>query len=256
MPIDPNNANVTPIAVPPGRTMLPLRFIAENLGCQVDWEPLSQMITVTNQTDNAAINPADFVASVNNPLWPLVPGTVYIYQAGDERIEVTVTNETKEILGVTTTVVHDVVTEDGEVMEDTYDWYAQDVAGNVWYFGEDTKEYEDGKLVSTGGSWLAGADGAKPGIVMHAIQPAIGLPYQQEYYTGVAEDMAEVVSINESVTVPYGRFDNCLQTREFTPLEPHANEYKYYAFGIGMVLEVDENLVTGKSLLRSGGHNK
>jgi hypothetical protein len=241
VPIDPNNSNVTPIVVPPGRTMLPLRFITENLGCQIEWEPLMQMITVIFPTDDTAINPADFVATVNNLLWPLVPGTVYIYEADEEVIEVTVTHETKEILGVTTTVVHDVVSEDGEVIEDTYDWYAQDVSGNVWYFGEDTKEYDEGKVVSTKGSWEAGVDGAKPGIVMHATQPAIGTPYQQEYYAGEAEDMAEVVSLSESVTVPYGRFDNCLQTREFTPLEPDANEYKYYYPGIGLVLEVDIN---------------
>jgi hypothetical protein len=239
VPIDPNNSNVTAIVVPPGRTMLPLRFITENLGCRLAWEPLSQMITVTSPADNAVVNPDDFVAKVNNPLWPLVPGTIYIYQAGEEKIEVTVTDETREILGVTATVVHDVVIEDGEVTEDTYDWYAQDVKGNVWYFGEDTKEYDEGKLVSTKGSWEAGVDGAKPGIVIHAVQPAIGTPYQQEYYAGQAEDMAEVVSLSESVTVPYGSFDNCLKTREFTPLEPNANEYKYYAPGVGMVLEVD-----------------
>lgn len=190
-------------------------------------------------TYNLSINPADFVAGVDNLLFPLVPGTRYVYQGGEETIEVTVTDDTKQILGVTTIVVRDVVSVGGEIIEDTYDWYAQDKAGNVWYFGEDTKEYEDGQLVSTKGSWEAGVDGAKPGIVMHATQPAIGAPYRQEYYACEAEDMAEVVSLNESVTVPYGSFDNCLQTREFTPLEPDVNEYKYYAPGVGLVLEVD-----------------
>lgn len=190
-------------------------------------------------TYNPSINPADFVAGVDNLLFPLVPGTQYVYQGGEETIEVTVTDDTKQILGVTTIVVRDVVSVGSEIIEDTYDWYAQDKAGNVWYFGEDTKEYEDGQVVSTEGSWEAGVDGAKPGIIMHATQPAIGVPYRQEYYACEAEDMAEVVSLSESVTVPYGSFDNCLQTRDFTPLEPNVNEYKYYAPGVGLVLEVD-----------------
>jgi hypothetical protein len=189
-------------------------------------------------TYNPSINPADFVAGVDNLLFPLVPGTRYVYHGGEETIEVTVTNDTKQILGVTTIVVRDVVSVGGEIIEDTYDWYAQDKAGDVWYLGEDTKEYENGQLVSTKGSWEAGVDGAKPGIIMHATQPTIGAPYRQEYYACKAEDWAEVVSLNESVTVPYGSFDNCLQTREFTPLEPGVSEYKYYAPGIGVMLEV------------------
>jgi hypothetical protein len=190
-------------------------------------------------TYDPSINPANFVAGVDNLLFPLVLGTRYVYQGGEETIEVTVTDGTKQILGVTTIVVRDVVSVGGEIIEDTYDWYAQDKAGNVWYFGEDTKEYEGGQLVSTEGSWEAGVDGAKPGIVMHATQPTIGAPYRQEYYACEAEDMAEVVSLNESVTVSYGSFDNCLQTRDFTPLEPGVSEYKYYAPGVGLVLEVN-----------------
>lgn len=190
-------------------------------------------------TYDPSINPADFVVGVDNPLFPLVPGTRYAYQSGEETIEVTVTNDTKQILGVTTIVVRDVVSVGSEIVEDTYDWYAQDKTGDVWYLGEDTKEYENGQLVSTNGSWEAGVDGAKPGIIMHATQPAIGVSYRQEYYACKAEDWAEVVSLNESATVPYGSFDNCLQTREFTPLETSVNEYKYYAPGIGVVLEVD-----------------
>jgi hypothetical protein len=189
-------------------------------------------------TYNPSINPGDFVAGVDNPLFPLVPGMKYVYHGGGETTEVTVTDGTKQILGVTSIVVRDVVSVGGEIIEDTYDWYAQDKEGNVWYFGEDTKEYKDGQLVSTEGSWEAGVDGAKPGIVMHRTQPATGVPYRQEYYACKAEDMAEIVSLNESVTVSYGSFDNCLQTREFTPLEPGVSEYKYYAPGVGLVLEV------------------
>jgi len=188
---------------------------------------------------NPSINPSDFTPSKDNQLWPLGPGTRYIYKGGEETIEVTVTNDIKVILGVETIVVHDVVFVDDEIIEDTYDWYAKDASGNVWYFGEDTKEYEDGEVVSTEGSWEAGVNGAKPGIVMHATQPEVAVPYRQEYYACEAEDMAEVVSLSQSVTVPYGHFDDCLQTREFTPLEPDANEYKYYAPSVGLVLEVD-----------------
>jgi hypothetical protein len=196
-------------------------------GCAVD------------ETYNPAINPADFTATIDNPLLPLVPGSRYVYQGGDETVEVTVTPDMKSIMGVPCIVVRDTVTVGGEILEDTYDWYAQDSEGNVWYFGEDTKEYENGEVVSNEGSWEAGVDGAKPGIVMHAVQPAAGSPYRQEYYPCEAEDMAEVVSLDEAVTVPFGQYGNCLQTREFTPLEPDVNEYKYYCEDVGLVLEVD-----------------
>lgn len=147
------------------------------------------------------------------------------------------THETKEILGVTYIVVRDTVVVDGEIVEDAYDWFAQDKDGNVWYMGEDSKEYEDGQVVSTEGSWEANVDGAKPSIIMEA-DPQVGDSYRQEYYKGEAEDMGEVVSLNESVTVPYGTYDNCLQTKEWTPLEPDVLEYKYYAPDVGPVLEV------------------
>jgi len=185
--------------------------------------------------------PADFSEGtlITHSLMPLVPGAVFTYAGGAETITVAVTEETKTILGVSCVVVRDTVRVGGEVTEDTYDWYAQDDDGNVWYFGEDTKEYEDGEVVSTEGSWEAGVDGAKPGIVMHAIQPAPGVPYRQEYLACEAEDMAEVVSVNEPVDVAFGQFTHCLQTHEFTPLEPDVNEHKYYCPEVGLVLEVD-----------------
>ena len=123
------------------------------------------------------------------------------------------------------------------MIEDTYDWYAQDQDGNVWYLGEDVKDYEDGQVVSTAGSWEAGVDGAQPGIIMQA-QPRVGLTYQQEYYEGEAEDAAEILSVDERVTIPYGTFDQVLKTRDFTPLEPDVEEEKYYAQGVGSVLAV------------------
>jgi hypothetical protein len=122
-------------------------------------------------------------------------------------------------------------------VEDTYDWYAQDIDGNVWYIGEDSSEIEDGEVVSKEGSWEAGIDGALPGIIMWA-RPEVGVSYRQEFYEGEAEDMAEVVSLDASETVAYGEFDDLLEMREWTPLEPGIAEHKFYAEGIGVVLEV------------------
>lgn len=200
---------------------------------------------------NPVIDPSDFVASITNPLLPLVPGTTFVYEAitpeGLQRIEVAVTQDTKEILGVTCTVVRDSVTLDGQLIEDTLDWYAQDSAGNVWYFGEDSKSYEGGVVVSTEGSWEAGVDDAKPGIVMEA-DPQVGDTYRQEYLRGVAEDMAKVASLGETVVVPYGSFDDCLKTKDYTRLDPGVVEYKFYAPGVGQVLtlegDVREELVS------------
>ena len=124
--------------------------------------------------------------------------------------------------------------EDGKLIEKTYDWFAQDKEGTVWYFGEDTKEYENGKVVSTKGSWEAGVDGAKPGIIMQA-DPKVGQFLPPGVLPGEAEDMAKVLSLNESVTVPYGSFDHVLVTREWTPLQPGFYEKKYYARGVGQV---------------------
>jgi hypothetical protein len=123
-------------------------------------------------------------------------------------------------------VVNDHGTEGDKLIEKSYDWFAQDNKGTVWYFGEDTKEYENGKVVSTKGSWEAGVDGAKPGVIMHA-DPKVGQSYYQEYYPGEAMDKARVLSFNASVTVPYGSFDHALETREWTPLQPGFVEKKY-----------------------------
>jgi hypothetical protein len=191
---------------------------------------------------NPIINPADFVATINNTYFPLTPGTTYIYEGttekGNEHNEVYVTSNTKVILDVTCVEVRDTVTVDGNLVEDTLDWYAQDTAGNVWYFGENAVEYEDGLVVGLGGSWIAGVDGAKPGIIMEA-SPNVDDLYRQEFALGEAEDMAQVLSLSESVTVSYGSFTNCLETKEFSPLEPDAVENKFYAQGIGNIQTVD-----------------
>ena len=187
------------------------------------------------------VDPSKFTNIVDNEFFPLTPGTKTVYEAttdnGLEHTEVTVLNETKVVMGVTCVVVRDTVSVDGVVTEDTYDWYAQDDEGNVWYMGEDTKEYDNGEVVSTAGSWEAGIDGAMPGIVMLA-DPQVGLSYRQEYYKGEAEDMAQVVSLNESAVVQYGSFQNLLMTSEWSPLDPGLVEHKYYAEGIGVVLEL------------------
>jgi len=183
-------------------------------------------------------DPDDFVATIDNPWLPLTPGSTWTYESSEgETITVTVTDETRVVAGVSTTVVHDVVTgADGEVVEDTFDWFAQDRAGNVWYFGEETTEYDDRGRPETHGSWEAGVDGARAGLVM-AATPRVGDGYQQEYYPGEAEDQAEVLSLDASVEVPFGSYDGVLQTEDTTPLEPELVERKYYARGVGVVLE-------------------
>jgi hypothetical protein len=192
------------------------------------------------------IDPAEFTTKVDNEYFPLKPGTTFVYQGGQERDEFAVTHQTKKVMGVKCVVVNDKAWEDGKLIEKTYDWFAQDKEGNVWYFGEDTKEYKNGKVTSTKGSWEAGVDGAKPGIIMQA-HPKVGQTYRQEYYKGEAEDMAKVQSLNDSVTVPYGSFDHVLVTKEWTPLEPSYHEHKYYARGVGQVYGGGLELVAVKT---------
>jgi hypothetical protein len=192
---------------------------------------------------NPVINPSDFVNNIDNPLFPLTPGTTFIYEGmtekGNEHVEVKVTHNTKVILGVTCVEVRDTGTIDGILAEDTLDWYAQDKNGNVWYFGENSLGYdENGEIVSLEGSWKAGVDGAKPGIIMEA-HPQVGDVYRQEFALGVAEDMAEILSLNESVLVNSVTYNNCLKTKEFSPLEPDVLENKFYAPGVGNIRTVD-----------------
>jgi len=149
----------------------------------------------------------------------------------------------KIINGVTCVQVHDSVYTDGEHTEDTLDFFAQDREGNVWYFGENTAELENGLVATIEGSFLSGLNNDKAGIIMKA-HPAPGDFYRQEFSLGNAEDYAETLNLNSRVVVPYGRFNNCLKSQETTPLEPDALEDKYYAPGVGNVLTVD--LVTGE----------
>lgn len=184
------------------------------------------------------IDPAQFSTTIDNPYLPFKPGTRTIYEGdtakGRERIVVEVTRETKTVMGVTCVVVRDTVTLNGSLIEDTFDWYAQHSDGTVWYFGEDTTEFENGKAVNNDGAWEAGVDGAQPGVVMKA-DPQVGDSYRQEFYPGEAEDEADVLSVSEKITVPYGSYTDVVKTKDYTALEPDVVEHKYYARGIGFV---------------------
>jgi hypothetical protein len=195
-------------------------------------------------SESVDLDPADFTTTIDNPYFPITPngkpGSKWVYrgtEGGEEvKVEVTVTDDEKEVEGIPAVVVEDAVTGDGGLIEKTFDWYAQDKAGNVWYLGEDTTEYEGGRAVSTSGSWESGVDGAEAGIIMPA-EPRLGLAYRQEHYEGQAEDDARVVGLDESVQVPFGSFDEALKTRDTTPLEPNLVEFKYYAKDVGLVLK-------------------
>ena len=188
------------------------------------------------------VNPADIGGSVApNPFLPIVPGNEWVYEGGDETVTVTVTGNVTIISGVPCADVRDVVEEDGEVTEDTIDWFAQDLQGNVWYCGEATAEYEDGFPVSVEGSFKAGVDGAKPGLLMKAA-PAVGDAYRQEFDLGNAEDAARVISVTGSATTPGATCTGtCVVTEDFTPLSPDSLENKYYAPGVGLILEVSDS---------------
>ena len=193
--------------------------------------------------EHVTLDPADFSTRITNPWWPMRPGSRWVYRETDsggarQKVVVTVTRRTKRIAnGVTARVVSDVATEDGEPVEVTDDYYAQDREGNVWYLGEDTAEYEHGKVVSREGSFEAGVDGAEAGVIMPA-RPRAGLRYRQEHYAGHAEDRARIVSRREQAGVPYGHFRRVLMIREDNPLEPKVLEFKFYARGIGPLLAV------------------
>jgi hypothetical protein len=175
------------------------------------------------QVPTPSADPDDFVQAIDNPYLPLQPGNRWVYEStgiDPETLTVTVTDDTREIQGITTTVVHDVVRDaSGKVVESTFDWFAQDRAGNVWYFGEDTTEYDARGRPDHSGSWEAGVDGAQAGLVMPA-EPRVGDGYQQE-----------------SVNLGFDSFTDLLQTEATTPLAPSLVEQKYYAPGVGLVLE-------------------
>ena len=229
------------------KTIILIVFVIFLVGCAQQPIPVQQP---TNESYAPKIFVSDFSTTIDNPYLSFPVGKKMIYEGeteeGLERIEVYVTDEVKYVMGVKTRVVWDRVWLDDELIEDTKDWYAQDDEGNVWYFGEDSFELLGGEIINHAGSWEAGVDGALPGIVMFA-NPKVGEEYRQEYYEDVAEDMGEVLSFGERVTTPYGVLSGCLQTRDFTPLEPDVDEHKYYCLQVGgvaleVVLEDDERV--------------
>jgi hypothetical protein len=197
----------------------------------------------TGPTVSIPFDPANFVAGVTNQFFPLAPGTIYYYQGrGDGTAEtdsVEVLSETKSILGIDATVVHDRVYANGVLSEDTFDWYAQDKDGNVWYLGEDTKELNaSGQVTSTEGSWEAGVDSAQAGLIMWADPAAhTGEEYRQEFARGTAEDLGKVVAVDQSADVPFGSMTGCVKTEDRSALEPGILENKFYCPGIGIALE-------------------
>jgi hypothetical protein len=223
------------------------------VGCSDDPAPQSAESSPDGQRATALplgdepveLDPAELTADVSNRWFPLEPGTRWTYRETTEdgevvRVVVTATDVTREIAnGVIARVVRDTVTLDGEIIEDTLDWYAQDSGGTVWYLGEDTAEFEEGKVSTREGSFEAGVDGAQPGVIMPAA-PEVGMTYRQEYYEGEAEDRGEVLALDQQAGVPAGAYDRLVQTADTTPLEPEVLEHKYYADGVGLVLTVDK----------------
>ena len=196
-------------------------------------------------SDHVELDPAEFTTEIDNPYFPLAPGSHWVYREVDNtggpelKVDVSVSGETKMIAnGVEALVVRDVVSEGGSPVEKTDDWYAQDAEGNVWYLGEDTAEYENGKVTTRAGSFEAGVDGAEAGIIMPA-HPEVGMAYRQEYYVGQAEDEASVLSVDEQVEGPTGHYKDVLMTRDLVPLEPKVNEHKLFAPGVGLVLALN-----------------
>jgi len=214
--------------------------------------PTQESMEPANNGYTVDINPADFVAVVDNPYFPHIPASKFVYEGqtkdGLERVEIVILEEPKVVMGVTTTVMRDTVYLDGQIKEDTYDWLAQDKDGNVWYFGEDVSDYENGVMTSKAGSWEAGVDGALPGIVMFGDPVAhLGETYLQEYYAGQAEDTADLISVSQNMEIPFGSFENVVQTYDYTPLDLNSQEHKFYAEDIGQIKSID--LKTGDEVV-------
>ena len=185
------------------------------------------------------VKSANFVKTIGNPYFPLTPGTSFLYDGtkGTSKLisQVIVTKNTRKIMGVACIEVDTSLTADDKLAQKTVDWYAQDKDGNVWFFGEDLKAYSPaGKVTSTKGSWLAGTNGALPGIIMQAV-PTANLTYREDYYAGHNQDMAQVVSLTETVTTPAGSYTNVVEITETSPLTPKVSINKWYAQGVGLV---------------------
>jgi hypothetical protein len=213
---------------------------------------LCDALTIGGGPYDPVINPNNFVPAdqiVGNDYFPLIKGRTMIYSnTAGETITVTVTGDTTTIMGVPVVVVTDVVEVGGKTTENTVDWFAQDTDGNVWYFGESTMAADmDNKLISVDGSWEAGVDGAKPGIIMPAGVPTVGDVYRQEWLLGDAEDAAEILSTIASESAPASGpavascLGDCVKTHDYSPIEPDASESKFYASGVGVIVVLDDN---------------
>ena len=207
-------------------------------------------------SDPVELDPSEFTPGSDNTYFPLEPGQQWTYRetdgsGGTADVVVTVSSVTTKIAnGVEARVVRDTVTEDGEVTEDTKDWYAQDADGNVWYLGEDTAEFEDGKLDTREGSFEAGVNGGLPGVIMPA-EPEAGMEYRQEYYKGKAEDNGAVLATGQQAEVAAGHYDDALLTADTSTIEPGVLEYKLYALGVGLVLTLEASGGAGREELVS-----
>ena len=192
-----------------------------------------------------AFNPANFNAdtAVTNTFFPLVLGSIRVYytidlEGDEEQVRFEVLEETRQIAGVTCTALIDQVLSDGEVVEESINWYAVDQAGNVWHFGGEFKEIVDGEVIESTG-WESGVDDAEPGIAMPA-DPQIGQVYALGFYADETEDKAEILSLDGYAEVTYGEFTGLLETRAWSPLSPEEVDFEYYAAGIGEVLTVNQ----------------
>jgi hypothetical protein len=210
--------------------------------------PKSDIVKTESAEYNPQINPSEFSTNITNKYFTLPVGKKMIYEAdteeGLERIEIEIENATRNIMGVETITYRDKVYLAGKLVEDTKDYLAQDKAGNVWYFGEEVDNYESGKLQDHAGSFIAGVDGAKPGIWIKGEQ-IVGESYKQEYYKGEAEDMRDVIAVNLSVTTKLKTYTDCVKVYDWTPLDPKSREHKYYCPEVG-ALVLNENLEDGK----------
>ena len=210
-------------------------------GDSADSPPAPKATALPTGSEQVTLDPATFRPTSDHPFFPIEPGQRWTFREVEAdgttlQVVVTVSSETKQIAnGVEAAIVRDTATEDGELIEDTTDWFAQDAAGNVWYLGEETAEFEDGEVSTREGSFEAGVDGALPGIIMPA-NPEPGMAYRQEYYEDEAEDNGAVLALGQQADVPAGHFDDALLTADTIALEPDVLEYKLYARGVGLVL--------------------
>jgi len=228
--------------------------------CGTATKPAQEGASLPRGDDPVNLKPGDFSANIDNSQWPMTVGSRWIYRVVDssdgsvQHEVIRATPRTKMMAdGIEVRVVRDVVTEHGRPVEVTNDWYAQDKNGNVWYFGEDTTEYVNGKPRDNR-TWQAGVDGNLPGVALPA-DPRVGLTYREEYSKGVAEDQSRVLDLNEQAEVPAGHFKPVLMTEDFSPIERDVSELKFYAKGSGQaVLAVDVSGGTDREELVSYTH--